>query len=92
MRTSNRSSPARKSGWTLAPVLLADQARVALGDEAGEFIGARAALVLIGERPGLSSPDSLGAYLTWAPLIALAVLVIVAVAVHLRRNPSRRRV
>ena len=60
---------ARKSGWTLAPVLLADQARVALGDEAGEFLGARAVLVLIGERPGLSSPDSLGAYLTWAPRV-----------------------
>lgn len=58
---------ARRSGWSLAPVLLADQARVALGDEAGEFVGARAVLMLIGERPGLSSPDSLGAYLTWAP-------------------------
>lgn len=60
---------ARKSGWSLAPVLLADQGRVALGDDAGELIGARAVLVLIGERPGLSSPDSLGAYLTWAPRV-----------------------
>ena len=60
---------ARKSGWTLAPVLLAGQARVALGDEAGEFTGAGAVLVLIGERPGLSSPDSLGAYLTFAPRV-----------------------
>ena len=42
---------------------------MALGDEAGEIIGARAVLVLIGERPGLSSPDSLGAYLTWAPRV-----------------------
>ncbi len=58
---------ARKSGWSLGPVLLAGQGRVALGDDAGEIIGARAVLVLIGERPGLSSPDSLGAYLTWAP-------------------------
>jgi ethanolamine ammonia-lyase small subunit len=58
---------ARKSGWSLAPVLLAGQGRVALGDDAGEMLGARAVLVLIGERPGLSSPDSLGAYLTWAP-------------------------
>ena len=57
----------RKSGWSLAPVLLASQGRVALGDDAGEFISARAVLVLIGERLGLSSPDSLGAYLTWAP-------------------------
>ncbi len=58
---------ARKSGWSLGPVLLAGQGRVALGDDAGELLGARAVLVLIGERPGLSSPDSLGAYLTWAP-------------------------
>jgi len=57
----------RKSGWSLGPVLLAGQGRVALGDDAGEVLGARAVLVLIGERPGLSSPDSLGAYLTWSP-------------------------
>lgn len=56
-----------RNGWRLGPVLLASQARVALADEAGEFLGARAALMLIGERPGLSSPDSLGAYLTFAP-------------------------
>jgi ethanolamine ammonia-lyase small subunit len=60
---------ARKTGWSLAPVLLADQARVALGDEAGELLSAKAVIVLIGERPGLSSPDSLGAYLTWAPRV-----------------------
>jgi ethanolamine ammonia-lyase small subunit len=60
---------AQKSGWTLGPVLLADQGRVALGDDAGELVGARTVLVLIGERPGLSSPDSLGAYLTWAPRV-----------------------
>ncbi len=57
----------QKNGWRLAPILLASQARVALADEAGEILGAKAALVLIGERPGLSSPDSLGAYLTWGP-------------------------
>lgn len=56
-----------KNGWRLAPILLASQARVALADEAGEILGAKAALVLIGERPGLSSPDSLGAYLTFEP-------------------------
>jgi len=51
----------------LAPIVVASQARVALGDEAGEALGARMVCVLIGERPGLSSPDSLGAYLTFGP-------------------------
>ena len=51
----------------LSPVFVATQARVALGDEVGELLSARAVLVLLGERPGLSSPDSLGAYLTFAP-------------------------
>lgn len=59
----------RKAGWKLGPVLLATQARVALSDDAGEFLKARAAVMLIGERPGLSSPDSLGAYLTWEPRV-----------------------
>lgn len=54
-------------GWTLAPVTIATQARVALGDEVGALLKSRLALVLIGERPGLSAPDSLGAYLTYAP-------------------------
>lgn len=55
--------------WTLAPVLVAEQARVALGDEAGALLGARLVAVLIGERPGLGSPDSLGAYLTYGPRV-----------------------
>jgi ethanolamine ammonia-lyase small subunit len=62
----------RAEGWSLAPVVIASQARVALGDEVGERLGARLALLLVGERPGLSSPDSLGAYLTFAPRIGLA--------------------
>jgi ethanolamine ammonia-lyase small subunit len=51
------------------PIVVAQQARVALGDEIGERLRASLALMLIGERPGLSSPDSLGAYLTWAPRV-----------------------
>ena len=54
-------------GLRCGPLVLAHQCRVALGDEVGALLQARAVLVLIGERPGLSSPDSLGAYLTWAP-------------------------
>jgi ethanolamine ammonia-lyase small subunit len=57
----------RLPGWSVAPIVLAHQARVALGDEIGAALGARAVVVLIGERPGLSSADSLGVYLTWAP-------------------------
>lgn len=55
------------AGLTLSPVVVASQARVALGDEVGAALGARIVIVLIGERPGLSSPDSLGAYVTFAP-------------------------
>ncbi len=54
-------------GLSLAPLVIATQARVALADEVGELLGARLALILLGERPGLSAPDSLGAYLTHAP-------------------------
>ncbi len=53
--------------WRLAPTSVVLQARVAIGDAIGERLGARLVLVLIGERPGLTSPDSLGAYLTWDP-------------------------
>ena len=51
----------------LGPVALVEQGRVAVGDPIGEALGARMSVVLIGERPGLSSPDSLGVYFTWAP-------------------------
>ena len=54
-------------GLTLAPVVLAHQSRVALGDDIGETLNSKAVAILIGERPGLSSPDSLGVYLTWKP-------------------------
>jgi Ethanolamine ammonia-lyase, small subunit len=57
----------RLDGWRIAPVVLARQGRVALGDDIATALAARMVVVLIGERPGLSSADSLGAYLTWAP-------------------------
>jgi len=57
--------------WSLAPLSIVRQGRVAVGDEVGELLGARAVVVLVGERPGLSSPDSMGLYLTWAPKTGL---------------------
>jgi ethanolamine ammonia-lyase small subunit len=54
-------------GWRVAPVVVAEQARVALGDAVGAALGARMVAVLLGERPGMSAPDSLGVYVTWAP-------------------------
>lgn len=62
-----RAVLARVPDLRVGPVVLAQQARVALGDEVGAALGARAVLVLVGERPGLSAPDSLGAYLTFGP-------------------------
>lgn len=57
----------QQAGFRLAPLVIAEQARVALSDDIGAALGARLALMFIGERPGLSAPDSLGAYLTFAP-------------------------
>jgi ethanolamine ammonia-lyase small subunit len=59
------------SAWVLAPLCIVQQGRVAIGDEVGELLSAKTVVVLIGERPGLSSPDSMGLYITWAPRVGL---------------------
>jgi ethanolamine ammonia-lyase small subunit len=59
--------PLRGAGMELAPLVLATGARVALGDEIGEAMGAAMVAVIIGERPGLSATDSMGLYLTFGP-------------------------
>jgi ethanolamine ammonia-lyase small subunit len=64
-----RNLLARLHAIKTAAVVVASGARVALGDEIGAVLAARMVAVLIGERPGLSAPDSLGAYLTFAPRI-----------------------
>src|SRR3981189_3166800 len=55
------------AGWRIAPLVIVRHGRVAIGDAVAQALRARAVAVLIGERPGLSAPDSLGAYLTWRP-------------------------
>lgn len=62
-----REAIGRLPDWKIAPPIAAQQARVALGDDIGDALGAKLAVMLIGERPGLSAADSLGVYLTWAP-------------------------
>ncbi len=57
----------KKMGWSLAPITIVEQGRVAVADEVAHALGAELVVMLIGERPGLSSPDSLGAYLTFRP-------------------------
>jgi ethanolamine ammonia-lyase small subunit len=54
-------------GWTICPVFIVPYARVKLQDEIGALLRTRHTLALLGERPGLGSPDSLGAYFTYEP-------------------------
>lgn len=61
--------PLVQDEWQVTPIAIAEQARVALGDEIGVALGAQLTVMLIGERPGLSAADSLGAYITWEPRI-----------------------
>lgn len=61
----------RTEGWRLAPIALVEQGRVAVADEVGERLQAKMSVILLGERPGLSSPDSLGLYFTFAPRVGL---------------------
>lgn len=62
-----RACLARLTGWRIAPVVLAQQARVALADEIAAILNSRISVILIGERPGITVANSLGAYLTWEP-------------------------
>jgi ethanolamine ammonia-lyase small subunit len=61
----------QRSGFSLAPITIVQQARVAIGDEISSLLKAKFSIVFIGERPGLSSADSMGAYLTYKPAIGL---------------------
>jgi len=60
-----------KQPWNIAPITIVRQGRVAIGDEVAEILNSKTSIVLIGERPGLSSPDSMGLYLTYNPKVGL---------------------
>ncbi|MBB5190951.1 ethanolamine ammonia-lyase small subunit [Silvimonas terrae] len=59
-------------GWHQAPLTIVQQGRVAVGDEVGSLLRTRLVVVLIGERPGLSSPDSMGIYISWMPRVGMS--------------------
>lgn len=61
----------KEHNWSVAPIVVVKEARVAVGDEVGQLLGAQMVVVLIGERPGLSSPDSMGIYLTYSPRVGM---------------------
>ncbi|KXV25192.1 ethanolamine ammonia-lyase subunit EutC [Gluconobacter japonicus] len=64
-----RAMQAQLANWTVAPLVIATQARVALGDDIAARLGARMVVMMIGERPGLSVADSMGVYLTYGPYV-----------------------
>jgi len=57
----------QSDAWHIAPLTIVRQGRVAIGDAVAQRLRARMIVILIGERPGLTAPDSMGAYLTWQP-------------------------
>ena len=86
-----RLLPALSETWRIAPIVIAEQARVGLGDAICSALGAASVLVLIGERPGLSATDSLGAYVTGRPNAGLRTPTgIVFRTYGLRASPMTR--
>ena len=61
--------PLLRDAWRVGPIAIVEQGRVAIGDDIGQALDATLVAVLIGERPGLTTPDSLGIYLTWHPVV-----------------------